>query len=173
LTPQHGGDADAGAKVLRVGGDRQHGLGGDLEQEIVDDGLVLVGDVSDGRRQRAQVAPSQRTAVSRIVTSVALEARVARSITPVLLCRRGGFCYGHCLKSRLFERGYDAHDSFYDAGRGDDPCGRPGHGSTLRCQPPGLPPKVGTGGRYSHRLQLYIMGAVPGDGFGTLGHVFG
>jgi hypothetical protein len=35
--------------MLRIGGDRQHGLGRDLEQEIVDDGLVLVGD---GRGQR-------------------------------------------------------------------------------------------------------------------------
>jgi hypothetical protein len=38
--------------MLRIGGDRQHGLGRDLEQEIVDHGLVLVGDVGDGRRQR-------------------------------------------------------------------------------------------------------------------------
>ena len=49
---QHGGDADAGAEMLRIGGDRQHGLGRDLEQEIVDHGLVLVGDVGDRRRQR-------------------------------------------------------------------------------------------------------------------------
>ncbi|MGY4286903.1 hypothetical protein ACVWXO_006123 [Bradyrhizobium sp. LM2.7] len=49
---QHGGDADAGAEVLRIGGDRQQGLGRDLEQEIVDHRLVLVGDVGDGRRQR-------------------------------------------------------------------------------------------------------------------------
>jgi hypothetical protein len=49
---QHGGDANAGAEVLRIGGDRQHGLGRDLEQEIVDHGLVLVGDVGNDRRQR-------------------------------------------------------------------------------------------------------------------------
>jgi hypothetical protein len=49
---QHGGDADPGAQMLRIGGDRQHGLGRDLEQQIVEDGLVLVGDVGDGRRQR-------------------------------------------------------------------------------------------------------------------------
>ena len=49
---QHGGDADPGAQMLGVGGDRQHGLGRDLEQEIVDHGLVLVGDVGDRRRQR-------------------------------------------------------------------------------------------------------------------------
>ena len=49
---QHRGDADPGAQMLRIGGDRQHGLGRDLEQEIIDHRLVLVGDVGDGRRQR-------------------------------------------------------------------------------------------------------------------------
>ena len=49
---QHGGDADAGAEVLGIGGDRDQGLGRGLEQEIVDHRLVLVGDVGDGRRQR-------------------------------------------------------------------------------------------------------------------------
>jgi hypothetical protein len=45
------GDADAGAEVLWVGGDGGQGLGRGLEQEIVDDGLVLVGDIGNGRRQ--------------------------------------------------------------------------------------------------------------------------
>ena len=49
---QHGGEADAGAKVLRVGGDGDERLGRGLEQEVVDDRLVLVGDVGDRRRQR-------------------------------------------------------------------------------------------------------------------------
>jgi hypothetical protein len=49
---QHGGDADPGSQMLRIGGDREHGLGRDLEQQVVEDGLVLVGDVGDGRRQR-------------------------------------------------------------------------------------------------------------------------
>jgi len=40
-------DADAGAKVLRIGGDRQQGLGRDLEQEVVEDSLVLVGDIGN------------------------------------------------------------------------------------------------------------------------------
>ena len=43
---QHGGDADAGAEVLGIGGDGEHGLGGGLEQQIVDHRLVLVGDVA-------------------------------------------------------------------------------------------------------------------------------
>ena len=37
---QHGGDADAGAEMLGIGGDRGQGLGGGLEQEIVDDRLT-------------------------------------------------------------------------------------------------------------------------------------
>ena len=49
---QHGGDADAGAEMLGIGRDREHGLGRRLEQQVVDHGLVLIGDVSNGRRQR-------------------------------------------------------------------------------------------------------------------------
>ncbi len=42
-------DADARAEVLGVGCDREQRLGRDLEQEIVDHRLVLIGDVGDGR----------------------------------------------------------------------------------------------------------------------------
>ena len=50
---EHGGDADAGAEVLRVGRDRHHRLGRRAEQQIVDDRLVLPGDVGDlgGKRE--------------------------------------------------------------------------------------------------------------------------
>jgi len=48
---EHGGDADAGAQVLGVGGDGEGGLGRRLEQEIVDHGLVVVGDIGDRTRQ--------------------------------------------------------------------------------------------------------------------------
>jgi hypothetical protein len=53
--------------MLRIGGNRQHGLGRDLEQEIVDHRLVLVGDIGDGRRQRdlAQLERYERRAFSR------------------------------------------------------------------------------------------------------------
>ena len=44
-------DADAGAEVLGVGGDRGQGLGRGFEQQVVDQSLVLVGDIGDGRRQ--------------------------------------------------------------------------------------------------------------------------
>ncbi len=44
---EHGGDADADAEMLRVGGDRQHRLRRGLEQQVVDERLVLQGDVGD------------------------------------------------------------------------------------------------------------------------------
>jgi hypothetical protein len=37
--------------MLRIVADGEHRLGGSREQEIVDDGLVLIGDVCDLRRQ--------------------------------------------------------------------------------------------------------------------------
>ena len=48
---QHGGEADAGAQMLRVGGDGDEGLGGGPEQEVVDRSLVLERDRADRSRQ--------------------------------------------------------------------------------------------------------------------------
>ena len=48
---QHGGEPDAGAEVLGVGRDGDQGLGGDFEQQVIDDRLVLIGDVGDRSRQ--------------------------------------------------------------------------------------------------------------------------
>ena len=45
---QHRGHADAGAEVLGIGGDRAQRLGRGREQDVVDHGLVLIGDVRDG-----------------------------------------------------------------------------------------------------------------------------
>jgi hypothetical protein len=45
---QHGSDADPGAEMLGVVGDRGRGLGRRLEQEIVEHSFVLVRDVGDG-----------------------------------------------------------------------------------------------------------------------------
>src|SRR5215469_17007139 len=45
-------DADAGAEVLGIGRDGDQGLGGSLEQDVVDHRLVVVGDVGDLGRQR-------------------------------------------------------------------------------------------------------------------------
>ena len=49
---QHQGRADLGTQMLGVGGDGEQRLGGDVEQQAIDHGLVLVGDVGDRRRQR-------------------------------------------------------------------------------------------------------------------------
>lgn len=49
---QHRGDADRGAEMLRVGGDRGERLGRRGEQQTVHGGLVLVGDGADRGRQR-------------------------------------------------------------------------------------------------------------------------
>ena len=46
---QHGGEADARAQMLRVGGDGGQRLGGGPEQEVVDGGLVLERDGADRR----------------------------------------------------------------------------------------------------------------------------
>jgi hypothetical protein len=43
---------DARPEVLWAGGDRGQRFGRRLEQDVVDDGLLLVGDVADRRRQR-------------------------------------------------------------------------------------------------------------------------
>ena len=48
---QYGGQADARAQMLRVGGDRGQRLRGGPEQEVVDGGLVLERDGADRRRQ--------------------------------------------------------------------------------------------------------------------------
>lgn len=48
---KHRRQADPGAEVLRVGGDGEERLGRDLEQDVVDHGLVVIGDVADRRRQ--------------------------------------------------------------------------------------------------------------------------
>ena len=48
---EHGGEADARAQMLRIGGDGSQRLGGGPEQQVVDGGLVLERDRADRRRQ--------------------------------------------------------------------------------------------------------------------------
>ena len=48
---QHQCHPKAGAEMLGVSGDREQGLGSRLEQETVEDRLVVIGEVSDRRRQ--------------------------------------------------------------------------------------------------------------------------
>ena len=45
-------DADAGAQVLGIGRDRERGFGRCLHQQVVDHGLVLIGDAAELGRQR-------------------------------------------------------------------------------------------------------------------------
>ena len=57
---EHGRESNAGAEVLGVvglqptglsrGGDGDQGLGGGFEQQVIDDGLVVIGDVGDRPR---------------------------------------------------------------------------------------------------------------------------
>ena len=64
---QHGGDADASAKVLRVGGDGRHRLRRRLEQQAVHRRLVLERDVRDLGRQReddVEVADRQQVGLA-------------------------------------------------------------------------------------------------------------
>ena len=48
---QHGGEPDARAEMLGVGCNGDQGLGRDLEQQVIDDRLVVIGDVGDRSRQ--------------------------------------------------------------------------------------------------------------------------
>jgi hypothetical protein len=63
---EHGGDADPRAQVSRIGGDRQHRLGRRVEQQVIDDSLVVEGDVGDlGRQGEDDVEVSDREQVQR------------------------------------------------------------------------------------------------------------
>ena len=44
---QHGGEPNARAEVLGVGRDGDQGPGGHFKQQVIDDHLVLMGDVGD------------------------------------------------------------------------------------------------------------------------------
>jgi len=64
---QHGGDADAGAQVPGIGGDRQHGLRCRLEQQMVDLRLVVESDIGDlgGQREHdVEIADRQQVGVA-------------------------------------------------------------------------------------------------------------
>ena len=44
---EHGDEPDAGAKVFGVGRDGDQGFGGGLEQQVIDDRFVVVGNIGD------------------------------------------------------------------------------------------------------------------------------
>jgi hypothetical protein len=58
--------------MLRVRRDPQHGLGRRLEQQVIDDSFVLVGDVGDlGRQREDDVEISNRQQKSKICIKTA------------------------------------------------------------------------------------------------------
>jgi hypothetical protein len=60
---EHGGDADPGAKPFGIGGNRQHRLSRRREQQTVDRGFVVVGDIGDRTSQckdEVEVADGQQ-----------------------------------------------------------------------------------------------------------------
>ena len=63
---EHGGKADAGAEVPRIGGDGEQRLGRAAEQQVVDHRLVLVRDRGDlGRQGEDQVEVADRQQIGR------------------------------------------------------------------------------------------------------------
>ena len=48
---EHGGEPDACAEMLGIGRNRDQGLGSDFQQQVIDDRLILIGDVGDWSRQ--------------------------------------------------------------------------------------------------------------------------
>src|SRR3984885_13876574 len=80
---QHRGEADLHAEPLGVRGDRQQRLGARLEQEVVDDGLVLVSDGADLRRQRehnVEVRYLQQFGLARLQPLLRLTALALRTV---------------------------------------------------------------------------------------------
>ena len=65
---EHGGDANAGTKMTRVGGDGRHRLGRRPEQQVVDQRLVLerdVGDLGGQREHDVEVPDRQQVGLTR------------------------------------------------------------------------------------------------------------
>jgi len=80
---QHQRGADARAEMLRIGGDGLQHLGGHIEQQPVDDGLVRVRDVGDRRRQREDhvvVLDRQQVGLSRIEPALGCRALALRAM---------------------------------------------------------------------------------------------
>ena len=64
---EDGGDADARTEMTRVGGDGDHGLGRRPEQQVIDDCLVVKGDIGDlgGKREdHVEVADRQQVGLA-------------------------------------------------------------------------------------------------------------
>ena len=66
-TVEHSGNSDFGAKPLGIGGDRQRRLSRRREQQTVDRGFVVVGDIGDwtGQREHQMEIAGGRNSASR------------------------------------------------------------------------------------------------------------
>ena len=116
---EHGGDADAGAEVLRVSRDRHHRLRRRAEQQIVDDRLVLHGDVCDlgGQREddmevadRQQVGfalgqPGARSGALALGTVPVAAAIVGNALMPAVLA--GIDVTAECCRAAVLNRRHD------------------------------------------------------------------
>ena len=101
---QHGGEADARAQMLRVGGEGGQRLGGGPEQEVVDGGLVLERDGADrGRQGEDDVIIRNRQgdlALSLNATDgVRLRARPGPASTPLRGSSLPNLCREWCLEA--------------------------------------------------------------------------
>ena len=92
------GDADAGTEVSWIGRDGDQSLGRSLEQQIINDSLVLVGDVGDGRRQCEHdvviIRHRQRRSASRAASQFLCRRALALRAVPVAatIVRRFWLC---------------------------------------------------------------------------------
>src|SRR3546814_7351542 len=61
---EYGGDADPGTEMLGISGDREHRIGRGLEQQIIDQRFVMIGDGGDlGRHREHDVEVADREKV--------------------------------------------------------------------------------------------------------------
>jgi hypothetical protein len=156
---EHGGEADARAQMLRVGGDGGQRLGCGLEQQIVDDGLVLERDRADRRRQGDSREPAE--APPRALRAIASPPRPDTSGSDGCgrNCRR-------CVRARSPRSARrvrraprsDRSRSPTSPSTGQDsdgqrwPCATPRHGRERRRRPPGEAAPCGVGQAGEDRL---------------------
>src|SRR5208337_4460250 len=94
---EHGSDADPSTEVLGIGGDHHHRLRRCLEQQVVDDRLVLPGDVGDLGGQREddmEVADRQQVGLT---LSEPCASRSALALRTMPVATANGRCPLHAL----------------------------------------------------------------------------
>jgi hypothetical protein len=88
---EHGGDADPRTQVTGISGNRQHRLGGRVEQHVIDHGLVVERDVGNlGRQSEDDVEVSDWQQVCLTLGQPgARGSTLALGTVPVAVNRRG------------------------------------------------------------------------------------